>query len=247
MDDEEFFRIVVNWLPFETNMGTMTLTEYMKDHEVVRYIVDLDQFRQTARIAAAQSLCVINAGYVYDARLIQKLDDVFPLVPLQMIDSTSLTHSFEYLTLAEQDEVATFIELANSFWSLSNATVEVRRFSPDELPALHIASSDVQFKRSIESTKEVTDAFWSSLLDETEAGLDDDSLAQLCFNYRNPVVYKITRMQDQDLLRLSIQMLYVQAILLSHRPLNSKEMTLLNEGLLRFIEWGADALEGWIQ
>jgi molecular chaperone HtpG len=42
-------------------------------------------------------------------------------------------------------------------------------------------------------------------------------------------------------------MLYVQAILLSHRPLNAKEMTLLNEGLLRFIEWGADALEGWIQ
>jgi molecular chaperone HtpG len=247
VDDEEFFRIVVNWLPFETNMGTMTLTEYMKDHEVVRYIVDLDQFRQTARIAAAQSLCVINAGYVYDENLIQKLKNVFPLVPLQMIDSTSLTHSFEYLTLDEQDEVATFIEVANGLLEPFKCSVEVRRFSPDELPALHIASSDVQFKREIESTKEVTNAFWSSLLDETVAGLDDDSFAQLCFNYRNPVVYKITKMRDQELLRLSIQMLYVQAILLSHRPLNSKEMAVLNEGLLRFIEWGADALEGWIQ
>jgi len=246
VDDEEFFRIVVNWLPFETNMGTMTLTEYMKDHEVVRYIVDLDQFRQTARIAAAQSLCVINAGYVYDENLIQKLNHVFPLVAVQMIDSTTLTHSFEYLTLDEQDEVAAFIEVANGLLEPFKCAVEVRRFSPDELPALHIASSDVQFKRSIESTKEVTDAFWSSLLDETEAGFDDDSLAQLCFNYRNPVVYKITRMKDQELLRLSIQMLYVQAILLSHRPLNSKEMAVLNEGLLRFIEWGADALEGWI-
>lgn len=247
VDDEEFFRIVVNWLPFETNMGTMTLTEYMKDHEVVRYIVDLDQFRQTARIAAAQSLCVINAGYVYDENLIQKLNHVFPLVPVQMIDSTSLTHSFEYLTLDEQDEVATFIEVANDLLAPFKCSVEVRRFSPDELPALHIASSDAQFKRSIESTKEVTDAFWSSLLDETESGLDDDSFAQLCFNYRNPVVYKITKMRDQELLRLSIQMLYVQAILLSHRPLNSKEMAVLNEGLLRFIEFGADALEGWIQ
>jgi molecular chaperone HtpG len=247
VDDEEFFRIVVNWLPFETNMGTMTLTEYMKDHEVVRYMVDLDQFRQTARIAAAQSMCVINGGYVYDAALIQKLEDVFPLVPLLMLDSASLTHSFEYLTLAEQDEVSGFIELANKVLEPFKCYVEVRRFSPDELPALHIAGSDVQLKRSIESAKEVTDSFWSSLLDEVEAGLDDDALAQLCFNYRNPVVYKITRMRDQDLLRLSIQMLYVQAILLSHRPLNAKEMTLLNEGLLRFIEWGADALEGWIQ
>ncbi len=247
VEDEEFFRIVVNWLPFETNMGTMTLTEYMKDHEVVRYMVDLDQFRQTARIAASQSMCVINAGYVYDAPLIQKLPDIFPLVPLLLLDSASLTHSFEYLTLAEQDKVATFITLANEVLEPFKCNVEVRRFSPDELPALHIASGDVQFKRSIESAREVTDSFWSGLLDEVKAGLDEDELAQLCFNYRNPVVYKITHMQDQSLLRLSIQMLYVQAILLSHRPLNAKEMVLLNDGLLRFIEWGADALEGWIQ
>ena len=247
VDDEEFFRIVVNWLPFETNMGTMTLTEYMKDHEVVRYMVNLDQFRQTARIAAAQSMCVINAGYVYDAALIQKLEDVFPLFPLLMIDSSSLTHSFEYLTLAEQDEVSAFVELANKVLEPFKCYVEVRRFAPDELPALHIAGSDVEFKRSIELTKEVTDSFWSSLLDEVGEGLDEDALAQLCFNYRNPVVYKITRMRDEDLLRLSVQMLYVQAILLSHRPLNAKEMALLNEGLLRFIEWGADAMEGWIQ
>lgn len=247
VDDEEFFRIVVNWLPFETNMGTMTLTEYMKDHEVVRYMINLDQFRQTARIAAAQSMCVINAGYVYDAALIQKLEDVFPQVPLLMIDSSSLTHSFEYLTLAEQDEVSAFVELANKVLEPFKCYVEVRRFAPDELPALHIAGSDVEFKRSIELTKEVTDSFWSSLLDEVGEGLDEDALAQLCFNYRNPVVYKITRMRDEDLLRLSVQMLYVQAILLSHRPLNAKEMALLNEGLLRFIEWGADAMEGWIQ
>jgi molecular chaperone HtpG len=247
VEDEEFFRIFVNWLPFETNMGTMTLTEYLKDHEVVRYMTDLDQFRQTARIAAAQSMCVIDAGYVYDADLIEKLQDVFPLVPLLRIDSASLTHSFEYLTLAEQDEAGAFIELANKILEPFKCQVEIRRFSPDELPALHIANGDVQLRRSIEATKEVTDGLWSGLLDEVQAGLDDDAFAQLCFNYRNPVIHKITRMQDQDLLRLSIQMLYVQAILLSHRPLNSKEMALLNEGLVRFIEWGADAVEGWVQ
>lgn len=246
-EDEEFFRIFVNWLPFETNMGTMTLTEYLKDHEVVSYIADRDQFRQTASIAAAQSMCVINAGYVYDADLVEKLPDIFPLVHLWPMDSASLTHSFEYLTLAEQDEASAFIELANEVLEPFKCRVEVRRFSPDELPALHIANNDVQLKRSIEATKEVTDGFWSELLDEVQSDLDQQVFAQLCFNYRNPVIHKITRMQDPDLLRLSIQMLYVQAILLSHRSLNAKEMALLNEGLLKFIEWGADALEGWVQ
>ncbi|HEV7843153.1 MAG TPA: HSP90 family protein, partial [Pyrinomonadaceae bacterium] len=247
VDDEEFFRIFINWLPFETNMGTMTLTEYIKSHSVVRYVTGLDQFRQTARIAASQSMCVINAAYTYDAQLIQRLGELFPHVRLSVVDSNSLTHSFEYLTLAEQDEAARFIELADSVLLPFKCSVEIRKFSPGELPALYNESRDAQFKRSIETSKEVAGAFWSSVLDEVGAGLEDESFAQLCFNYRNPVIYKIARMREETLLRLSIQMLYVQSILLSHRPLNSQEMALLNEGLLGFIEWGADAFEGWIQ
>ena len=38
-------------------------------------------------------------------------------------------------------------------------------------------------------------------------------------------------------------MLYVQALLLGHHPLNAKEMALLNDGLLALIEWGVDANE----
>ena len=247
VDDEDFFRIFINWLPFETNMGTMTLTEYIKSHDVIRYATSLDQFRQTASIAASQSLCVINAAYTYDMDLLQQVNHVFPHLRLAVVDSNSLTHSFEHLTLDEQDEVADFITLANQVLEPFKCVVEIRAFSPGELPALYTASSEAIFKRTIEQTKEVADTFWASILDEVEAGLDDDSFARLCFNYRNPVVYKITRMRDETLLRLSIQMLYVQAILLSHRPLNAKEMALLNEGLLGFIEWGADAFAGWIQ
>jgi len=247
VDDDDFFRIFVKWLPFETNTGMMTLTEYIEDHHVVRYITDLDEFRQTARIAAAQSLCVINAGYTYDSDLIQKLPSIFPNVRLDFVDGTSLTHNFEHLMLSEQDEVSEFMETATEVLEDFQCAVEIRTFSPDELPALYNATSEAKFKRSIEMTRQVTDTFWSGVLDEMEAGLEGETFASLCFNYRNPVVHKLARLRDKKLLRLSIQMLYVQAILLSHRPLNSKEMSVLNEGLLSFVDWGADAVEGWIQ
>lgn len=247
VDDEEFFRIFINWLPFETNMGTMTLTEYLKQNSTVRYVPDRDQFRQTARIAAAQSLCIINAAYTYDVRLIHKLGELFPELLLITVDSNKLSHTFEFLSLDEQDEVAEFLEFAERLLQPFKCGVEIRKFSPEELPALYNASSEAQFKRSIETTKEMTDSFWSSVLDEVGTGFDEEAGAHLCFNYRNPVIYKITRLRDETLRRLSIQMLYVQAILLSHRPLKSNEMALLNEGLLGFIEWGADAFEGWIQ
>jgi len=89
--------------------------------------------------------------------------------------------------------------------------------------------------------------FWSSVLDEMASGTQLEEFAQLCFNYSNPVVYKIAKMRDERLQKFSIQMLYVQAVLLSHRPLTSKETALLNEGLLGLIEWGADTFGEWVQ
>jgi molecular chaperone HtpG len=247
VDDEEFFRIFMKWLPFETNMGTMTLTEYIDEHKVIRYVKSLDQFRQTASIAAAQSLCVINAGYTYDAQLVEKVQDVFPSVRLSEVDADSLLLNFKFLTLDEQDEVAEFLATAKEILQPFQCAVEIRSFQPAELPALYSAGAAALFKQSIGETKQLVDGFWSSVLDEMAAGIQLDGFARLCFNYSNSVVHKIARMSDEKLLRLSIQLLYVQAVLLSHRPLNAKEMTLFNEGLLGLIEQGADAFEGWLQ
>jgi molecular chaperone HtpG len=245
--DEEFFRIFVKWLPFETNMGTMTLTEYRREHDVVRYAPDADQFRQIARVAASQSLCVINAGYTYDAQLLLKLYEVFPGVRLAQVDGQSLSRAFEYLTLEEEEEVAEFVEFAAGLLRPHRCAAEVRKFTPGDIPALYTESGDANFRRTVEKTKEVTDAFWSSVLDELGGREEEEEAGLLCFNYRNPVVQKVCRVRDETLRRLSVQVLYVQALLLGHRTLSAEEMRLLNEGLLGLVEWGADAVEGWIQ
>lgn len=253
--DEEFFRIFVKWLPFETNMGVMTLTELRDAHgggDVIRFALDADVFRQIARVAAAQSLCVVNAGYTYDAGLLLKFRDTFPGARLERVDGDSLSYSFERLTLDEQDEVAAFLSFTEGILRPFNCTVEVRKFSPGDLPALYTAGDEANFRRAIETTKEVTDAFWSSVLDSVgDVREGDDAAAEagrLCFNYRNPVVYKICRMNDEKLQRLSVQVLYAQSLLLGHRPLSAKEMKLLNEGLLGLVEWGADIIfEGGVQ
>jgi molecular chaperone HtpG len=247
VDDDEFFSIFLKWLPFETNMGEMTLTEYIERYTVVRYASNLDEFRQTAAIAAAQSLCVINAGYVYDRPLVEKLHEIFPAIQLEHVDADSLFLNFKYLTLAEQGQVEMFLALGNKILEPFKCSVEIRSFSPAELPALYSASPDALFQRTIESQKQSAGGLWSSVLGDMASGMELDSFARLCFNYRNPVVYKISRMADETLMEHSMKMLYVQSVLLSHRPLNAEEMKLLNEGLLGFIEWGADAFEGWIQ
>ena len=92
----------------------------------------------------------------------------------------------------------------------------------------------------------MTDSFWSSLLDRLGDSADGDAEGRLCFNYRNQLVHKVARVGDDTLQRLAVQVLYVQALMLGHRPLSSKEMRLLNEGLSGLLEWGADIVIGGV-
>jgi len=247
IDDDEFFRIFMKWLPFETNQGTMTLTEYVEQHQTIRYVVDVDQFRQTSAIAAAQSLCVINAGYTYDAQLVEKVPIALPGTQLFRINAENLLLGFKFLSIEEQEDVSEFLNLANEILEPFKCSVEIRSFYPKELPALYSAGSAALFQRAIGETKQITNSLWSSVMDDMAAGIETENVARLCFNHSNPVVFKISKMKEETLLRLSIQMLYLQAVLMSHRPLTTKETVLLSEGMLGFIDWGADAFGEWVQ
>jgi molecular chaperone HtpG len=245
--DQEFFRIFMKWLPFETNMGPVTLTEYIETHKVVRYVSKRDEFKQTAAVAAAQSLCVINGGYAYDLELIEQLPAFFPGLQLVHVDANKLLLGFKNLTLDEQAEVKKFLALAHQTLEPFECTPELRSFSPTELPALYTQSNDALFMSSLNASKEMADGLWSSVLDQMSSGMELKTWARLCLNYGNPVVHRIAKINDEDMMKYAIQLLYVQSVLFSHRPLNPKEMALLNESLLGFIKWGADVFEGWIQ
>ena len=76
--DDEFYRLLINLLPFETSMGRMTLADYRQHSSVIRYVATVDQFRQISGVADSQSICIINGGYVYDLELLEKLPHIFP-------------------------------------------------------------------------------------------------------------------------------------------------------------------------
>jgi molecular chaperone HtpG len=244
VQDDEFYRLFIDWLPFETSLGDMTLGEYRRQNSVVRYVPQLDQFRQIARVAAAQSLCVINGAYTYNAELLEKFGRVFPEESVEVVDPASLTQTFDDLTLAEREQAFRLVKTADLVLQPFKCAAEIKKFRPHELPALYSTGADALFRRSVEQSREVSDALWSSVLDSLAQHEGPDSYAQLCFNFNNPLVRKMAQLSDRTLLQRSIQMLYVQALLLGHHPLNAREMALLNQGLLGLIEWGIDAQKG---
>jgi molecular chaperone HtpG len=241
--DDEFYRLFIDWLPFETSQGHMTLGEFRKKNGVLRYVRDVDQFRQIARVAAAQSLGVVNGGYVHDAELLDRFNDVFPDEQVETVDPAALTESFDELSLEEREEVFRLVKAADLVLQPFKCSAEIRKFRPAELPALYSTSADAGFLRSVEQSREVADSLWSSVLDNLSEGRGHGPYAQLCFNYNNPLVRRLAGLTNRTLLQRSIQMLYVQALLLGHHPLNAKEMALLNEGLIGLIEWGVKTEE----
>jgi molecular chaperone HtpG len=243
VQDEEAYRLFIDWLPFETSLGEMTLGEYRREYPVVRYVPTLDRFRQLARVAAAQGVCVINAGYVYDAELLARLPEVLPPARVETLDPATLARGFEELSPREHDETAAFLRAADRVLRPFQCTAEIKKFLPRELPTLFSAGKDAEFLRSVEQAGEVSDELWSSILDNLAERPGSELYARLCFNFNSPLVRKMVQVKDPALLQRSVQLLYVQSLLLGHHPLNAKEMALLNEGLLGLIEWGVDAQE----
>jgi molecular chaperone HtpG len=237
VEDDECFRVFIDWLPFETAAGRMTLPEFRERHQAIHFVADIDQFRQVARVASAQGLGLINAGYVYAADLLRKYADANPDLPVHALEASEIAESLEDLTPIEEKASAVFLETAQEALSSYRCAVEMRKFLPRELTSLYSTSAEGRFLRTLEQTQEKASPLWSGVL-QNLAKNQSTSLpaAQLCFNYENPLVRRLVKLGEGAALRRAVQMLYVQAILLGHHPLSSREWTLLNEGLAALVE-----------
>jgi molecular chaperone HtpG len=238
--DDEFYRLLINLLPFETSMGTMTISDYRQHSSVIRYVATVDRFRQISGIADSQSICIINGGYVYDLDLLEKLPHVFPDISIERVDSSALIQEFTELTFPEREQAFNFIKIADLVLQQFKCSAEIRKFLPQELPAIYSLGNEGNFQRSLIQSKEIANPLWSSVLSGFETQSSQSQYAQICFNWNNYLIQKLIKVDNLDSLKLSIQILYVQTLLLGHYPLNFQEMTLLNQGLLQLIELGID-------
>ncbi len=236
VEDDDFFRLFIDHLPFETTAGRVTLKEHVKQHGGIRYVRTVDQFRQIARVASAQGMGVVNGGYVYDAELLEKYGELHRKTPVDAVDPAELAQEFEEVSLDDREKVHAFLKTADEALKPFRCRAEVRRFKPAELPALYSSSHDEDYHRSIETSKESADEHWAGILGSLQGGRERAPGAELCFNFDNTLVRKLAGLEDRRLVKQAVQMLYVQALLLGHHPLKQKEMQLLNDGLTGLIE-----------
>ncbi|UQZ34810.1 HSP90 family protein [Paenibacillus sp. PK3_47] len=241
VEDLSFYSIIHEWLPFESTYGRKPLGE-LKQQPPLYFTATLDEYRQITHVASAQSMLVVNGGYIYDAELLSRLPLIDPDVQTERLLPEEVSLSFTDITPQERLDYYESVRLADSVLQKFRCQVQLRRFKPEEIPVLYTLSEESAQWRVLEATKEVSTDALSSVLGSLGAALQETAYATLYFNLNNPVIERAFRPAHRAMLPSIVEMLYCNALMMGHYPMNRQEMALLNKGIIQFIDWGMTAI-----
>ncbi len=234
LHDDEMLRLVAQWWPVETNVGRMTLEEFRDRYGLLRYTVTTDEFQQLAGVAAAQELAVINGGYTYDSELVERMRALEPGLTVVRLDPSDLTTAFTELDSATALATRPFVTAAQRHLDRLGCEVVLRELEPPTLPVLYLVDRSAAFAGELRATKEQVDELWAGVLSAFEKPSEDRP--QLVLNYRNPLVRRVSLLQDDAMVALAVEALYGQALLLGHHPIRPADATLLNRSFLGLLD-----------
>ncbi|MBB4694927.1 HSP90 family protein [Paractinoplanes abujensis] len=228
--DDEMLRLVHEWWPFETNVGRLTLAEFLDRYAVVRYTASVDEFRQMGSVAAAQQIPLVNGGYVYDAELLSRLSAAVPGAAVEELTPADLTLRLDQLPPADEVALRPFQALAQRILDRQGVEVVVRSFDPAGLPALYLLDGDAALQGDMRRIRDGSDELWSSLFDAFTSG--PEQRPQLVLNHRNPLTRQAMHTGDEELTTYAIEGLYTQALLLARQPLTPAATAAFNQSFL---------------
>jgi molecular chaperone HtpG len=233
LEDDEFFKLFAPWFPMETNYGRSTLQAYLERNKRIVCTSNIDEFRQIAQIAAAQGIDVINGGYTYDTEMLARHGELFPDIPVQFVQPSDIGHRLQTLPPEQEARMQGFLKLAQGVLEPFDCAARLKIFEPADLPTLYVMNREAGIGRQIAATEEMADDLWRDVLTQVKPQAN----SELCFNFGHTLVRRLAQHPDASLVQRVVQILYVQALLMGHYPLSSRELNLMSDGLSGLLEW----------
>lgn len=233
--DEELLRLVEHWLPFETTDGNVTLRQFRRRHNSILYTPDVDEFRQLAPVAQAQGLGLLNAGYAYDAELMRRVAELDGPAATRRVVPSELLAAMDRPAPAVEERLRASLKHVRNVLDRHDCDAVPREFDPVSLPALLITDADRERRRDNAELGEQSDPLWAQLLGQL-AEPESTAGQQLVLNTRNPLVQRFAELTDRTLAELTIESLYVHALLQSRRPMRPRDTAALNRSFLDLLD-----------
>ena len=228
-NDDSVSDILMPYIVFQTTLGEMTAREMMDFGSNAFYTTDVNQFRQLAPLYSQRSELLINAGYVYDDKIIRQISEKSTDTSIEKLTDTDID-----LLLNDTDmenDAEEFIKAAETILRKYDCRISLKEFMPDDIPTLYTINDNAYNTRQIKRSKEKADAVFSDMLSSFEESFRSDAKACLYFNTNNLVVKKLIASPVTEKTKACIEILYVNALLSGHFPLLNHEMKTLNDNL----------------
>ena len=233
--DDEMLELVAEVLPFETTDGTATIAQVRREHGQVLYARTVEEYRRVAPVARAQGLAVVNAGYVYDAELLERLSRRHPDWGVRPLRSADVAQVLEPLPEVEEILLAPAVAAASEALADLEVEATVRRFEPIELPALLLDDREARHQRELAETRRTADPVWGGVL---ESFARPAPARQLVLNLANPLVRRLLDAPEGEVRRAATRAVYVQALLLAGEPLRGRDAEAMGTSLAALLEAG---------
>ncbi len=238
VENEKIYKLFFQFLTFSSNKGRLTgfrILEAAK-RSVVYYCVDVDDYRRAYALIGGNTGILVNAGYIYDAKLLQLLKRYHPDTGLLLFDEACYGELLEEPDEEVREELRGLMDTAASVLKPMGCSAVLKQFDPPRSPAFYVPGVDDMLGGF------VTESSFSAFLEEFDPGhfaqADDSYGTKLYLNGKNPLLRRLAQAQEEGIRRTRIEVLYVHAMLAGHYTLGEKEMDILNRGLIRLVEYG---------
>jgi molecular chaperone HtpG len=233
--DDDMLRLVERWLPFETTEGAVPLRQFRRAHGTVLYVPNVDEFRQLAPVAQAQGIGLLNAGYAYDVEILDRLVALDGTTAARQVVPGELLAALDHPEPLFDSELRSRLAEAGDVLERHDCDAVTRDFDPVSLPALLITNVAGERKRDAEEISTDADPLWAELLGQL-VGETSTASQQLVLNCRNPLVRRLAALSDPALVELTVESLYVHALLQARRPMRPKDTAALNRSFLELLD-----------
>ena len=234
VDDDEIFKLFIDDLEFYTTRGIMTGLELRLSNETLLY-AGLDEYKQLSQIFAAQGKLLIDSGYVYTRQLLYKMEDFFDMTTAEA-KAEEVDEMLKDVSLEDAEKTTELLKLAEIVLKNYDCAVEIKQFIPANLPAFFYRNENAKQYQEIQRIQEIADDFFGGMLSNFAVEVKEQASSILYFNMRNPIIRKMSEVNDTKLLEDMILLLYVQTLLIGGFPLKNNEMGIMNEKLLSLME-----------
>ncbi|MGM1062725.1 HSP90 family protein [Saccharothrix sp. Mg75] len=234
--DDEMLRLVERWLPFETTDGPQSLRQFRRRHGTVAHVPDVDEFRQLAPVAHAQGMGLVNAGYAYDAEIMDRLVALDGPAAARRVAPSEVLAALGDPEPELERALRERLVLAKDVLERHDCEAVPRDFDPGTLPALLVTNAEAERRRDAQQAGEQADPLWAELLGSLVESSSSDAAQRLVLNCRNPLVRRLARLTDAALVELTMESLYVHALLQARRPMRPKDTAALNRSFLELLD-----------